>query len=246
MQYKRVYCLLLAAGLCWGVTFSLKAQPQGFDLALSNLQLPDSVNTKQTIRVQFTIKNNGPDVFGGKIGLSFFVSDQLPPAINTLLIPSLFYSYVVPPLAVGDSVEFDKLIFVDQAVFVPGTDNIVIVWPTQIDGDLDTTNNFVKDSIYIDNTSMVTGVAGAGSLSHFSFYPNPAKDFLYVRVPTTGTELSFSIYDILGNKVREVRIRNAAPSSPVRISLKDLPPGVYTLTADDGMRREVKKIVVGE
>lgn len=75
-------------------------------------------------------------------------------------------------------------------------------------------------------------------------YPNPAKDFLYVKNHSNNTELiSVELYDIYGNK-KYSSVELYKPMVESRISTENLPLGLYMLHVNINSNREIFKIVV--
>ena len=72
-------------------------------------------------------------------------------------------------------------------------------------------------------------------------YPNPVTDYLYVR-PSTQVQTRAALYSRSGAKVREEE-ENAGPFSPVRIDVRGLAPGTYTLRVDYGGKQHTSNIV---
>ena len=72
-------------------------------------------------------------------------------------------------------------------------------------------------------------------------YPNPVTDYLYVR-PSTQVQTRAALYSRSGAKVREEE-EDASPFSPVRIDVRGLAPGTYTLRVDYGGKQQTSNIV---
>ena len=80
--------------------------------------------------------------------------------------------------------------------------------------------------------------------SDFNLYPNPVKDVLFVEVSSTSTRyFSVVITDLRGNVVKHF---NLPPSQTgiFQVPVSKLSTGMYMLTIDDGVKKEVKKFVV--
>ncbi len=75
----------------------------------------------------------------------------------------------------------------------------------------------------------------AGDLvdQHFSVYPNPAKDFLFID--STSIERA-TIYTILGKEVLDVRGQN-------KLDIAPLSKGVYFINVSDGKKASTKKFI---
>ncbi len=68
-----------------------------------------------------------------------------------------------------------------------------------------------------------------------ALFPNPASDFLYIRV-NTDEEYSLSVVNVLGEVVMQAR--NAS-----RLSVSELKEGVYTLEITSAGKRSVQKFI---
>ena len=68
---------------------------------------------------------------------------------------------------------------------------------------------------------------------HFSVYPNPAKDFLFID--STSIERA-TIYTILGKEVLDVRGQN-------KLDIAPLSKGVYFINVSDGKKASTKKFI---
>jgi len=82
----------------------------------------------------------------------------------------------------------------------------------------------------------VTGIGGPGSINSKELIvnPNPAKDFLIVKHPSSNKSTELNFFDILGRKVKTVLpIRN---SNKTDVILNYITPGIYTIVWSDGNR----------
>ena len=90
----------------------------------------------------------------------------------------------------------------------------------------------------------VTGIGGPGSINSKELIvnPNPAKDFLIIKHPSTNKNAELSFYDILGRKVKTILpVRNSARTD---VTLNYMTPGVYTIVWSDGTRVLSRIIVI--
>ena len=69
--------------------------------------------------------------------------------------------------------------------------------------------------------------------AHFSVYPNPAKDFLFINGATIERA---TIYNILGKEVFKINNQNKLDISP-------LSKGVYFINVSDGVKASTKKFI---
>ena len=72
------------------------------------------------------------------------------------------------------------------------------------------------------------------SIMHISTYPNPVSDILNISGNTT--ELSITIYDILGKQIMRSRILNS-------IDITSLNNGIYLVEFSDGQNRTIRKLI---
>lgn len=110
------------------------------------------------------------------------------------------------------------------------------------------------DAAFLDNIlfpalAPVIGVEEikGGSRNELVILPNPAKDNtgLYITSPSVSV-ISVSIYDLTGNKIREVSENTMIPAGTTRISLNtgDLMPGMYFCVMTTGTDRITKKLII--
>jgi hypothetical protein len=90
--------------------------------------------------------------------------------------------------------------------------------------------NTLADSI--EDIKQVTLLPSTNSAVHeikrdvaIKIFPNPASDYLYLSLPGNATNTEVIIYDIFG-KQQVVLKGNVIPT---RISIADIPPGIYTI-----------------
>ncbi len=70
-------------------------------------------------------------------------------------------------------------------------------------------------------------------LFNFSAYPNPATDKLTISYSTSHEEIAIALYDLLGNKVRNL-INQGGGARATEMSLTGLPGGMYVLELQNG------------
>ncbi len=90
----------------------------------------------------------------------------------------------------------------------------------------------------------VTGIGGPGSINSKDLVvnPNPAKDFLIVKHPSSNKNAELNFYDILGRKVKT--ILPARNSRQTDVILNYMTPGIYTIVWSDGTRVLSRIIVI--
>jgi FG-GAP-like repeat/IPT/TIG domain/Secretion system C-terminal sorting domain len=90
----------------------------------------------------------------------------------------------------------------------------------------------------------VTGIGGPGSINSKELIvnPNPAKDFLIIKHPSSNKNAELNFYDILGRKVKTILpVRN---STRTDVTLNYMTPGTYTIVWSDGIRVLSRIIVI--
>ncbi len=76
----------------------------------------------------------------------------------------------------------------------------------------------------------------------YSFYPNPAGDYLNVFIPSEATEsMSLRLYDY-GGRLR--LLQTVAPNSLQQVDLRSLPNGIYLLKVDGLERFTTQKVII--
>jgi hypothetical protein len=129
--------------------------------------------------------------------------------------PDREYEYTIP---LGSSDTF-KLGF--TTLNKAGSGNMtVIVWSKK--------NPIIRDSIKLAIVTRDRVSVDAPSKTKFVAYPNPAKDFITVKLVNGGSE-TVKVYDILGN----LHISKAV-SSGDKLDVSKLSKGVYVLRIEGG------------
>lgn len=64
-------------------------------------------------------------------------------------------------------------------------------------------------------------------------YPNPVKDFLYIKNSPVNSRVSVEIYNILGRKMLSESFTSTSFSTEQRIDLNDLQKGIYLIRVFD-------------
>ena len=73
---------------------------------------------------------------------------------------------------------------------------------------------------------------GRNAYQDLDIYPNPVKDYLYIR-PGTDKELDISLYNLSGALVYRKTDAAAGPFYPLSVDLREQPGGTYTLFVGD-------------
>jgi hypothetical protein len=130
--------------------------------------------------------------------------------------PDVEYQYIVP---VGVSDTF-KLGF--STYYNAGKGNMTLtIWSKE--------NPMVRDSIKLSIVTRDLVSVDAPSKTKFIAYPNPAKDFVTIKLANGGSE-TVKVYDILGN----LHISKSV-SSGDKVDVSKLSKGVYVLRIEGGI-----------
>lgn len=88
-------------------------------------------------------------------------------------------------------------------------------------------------------TKWPANIAGIGSSTGLSVYPNPVKDVLHINIPGNSSEKAvLAITDITGKTVHRAEVT----AGETTVNLQHLPAGVYTLKYSNRDKTEVIKI----
>jgi hypothetical protein len=76
-------------------------------------------------------------------------------------------------------------------------------------------------------------------------YPVPAKDYIIVESPEAGRAVnSIDIYNILGEKIKTIDLRNESKGSRFEIGINDLRNGIYMIRINTDNSSFAKKIII--
>jgi hypothetical protein len=76
-----------------------------------------------------------------------------------------------------------------------------------------------------------------------SIYPNPAETFTNLEYKTNSDNSSFDIYNIIGEKVKSVKLKGKEGN--IRINTSDLPAGTYIGTmVESGIKTKSIKLII--
>ena len=103
----------------------------------------------------------------------------------------------------------------------------------------------LNDYIYLAQQTVVpftTGLFEAGTITDIQIFPNPAHDYLNIKIPVGNTaEYNFQLLDCNGKMVLNETRKTGITSNSIHIQLPDeIENGYYFLTATD---RENKSVV---
>ncbi|HKR04841.1 MAG TPA: T9SS type A sorting domain-containing protein [Bacteroidia bacterium] len=89
--------------------------------------------------------------------------------------------------------------------------------------------------------------ADSDNSSLVSVYPNPVRDIMNVEVNSSITGIiSINIVDMVGRTVLKVQKSASKGMNNFEVSLKDLNKGIYFVDVNNGLDREIKKIIVSK
>lgn len=122
------------------------------------------------------------------------------------------------------------------ASFLDGSLDEVMLWDTLL------TANEVTDlyNEQVFNGMYYVGVNEKDRTDGVKIYPNPAKDFLSVKIPVDLNAQAYSVYDITG-KILESGV--IAKGSDFKLNLKDYSVGVYVLRINSEEEVIVQKFI---
>ena len=99
-----------------------------------------------------------------------------------------------------------------------------------------------KDGLMFDNfhfEDWVEGIQSAQNVNLFSIFPNPAGNFIYLSISAPEKNMTFSVFNAMGEEVRTLKVGNA--ESTVTIDVAGLPAGMYFVKAGNYSGRFVKE-----
>jgi uncharacterized protein YjdB len=114
-----------------------------------------------------------------------------------------------------------------------------------LDFDEDTVTVFVdnncNDGVVVDNP-----VDGPALDFDFSVYPNPATEYVDIKLSGSDQLTGFYLYDLTGKLIFQKRVENEnlSVSSTTRIDVSSLRPGIYLVKLADVQRELYKRLIV--
>jgi len=91
------------------------------------------------------------------------------------------------------------------------------------------------------NYPVLTEVTKNSINNDFKILPNPATDNLFIELNNPGNCIIIRIYTVFGKIVYDENLSNI---SEKEISIKDLPSGIYFVKITDGVKEEIRKIII--
>ncbi len=84
---------------------------------------------------------------------------------------------------------------------------------------------YEKDGISVAKTARIVG-----NQSEFMLYPNPAKDILFVQLPSNADDFqTLSIYNLLGSMLMQFNSQDLTSNPTISIGIQNLPAGLYLM-----------------
>ncbi|MCB0400202.1 MAG: Ig-like domain-containing protein [Winogradskyella sp.] len=114
-----------------------------------------------------------------------------------------------------------------------------------LDFDEDTVTVFVdnncNDGVVVDDP-----VDGPDLEFEFSVYPNPATEYIDIRLSGSDQLTGFYLYDLTGKLIYQKRVENVSlsVSSTTRVDVSSLQPGIYLVKLIDVQRELYKRVIV--
>jgi Secretion system C-terminal sorting domain len=101
-------------------------------------------------------------------------------------------------------------------------------------GTIATTTTYCNCSNTCVLNTGINEVAKSDELTSVSVYPNPANDFLNIRLENnTSEQTTIEVIDIMGNKISEFQFKTACDSVLKKIDISTLPEGMYFLRVNN-------------
>jgi hypothetical protein len=97
----------------------------------------------------------------------------------------------------------------------------------------------VDTDVDVDVTLIMVGI-NENNESINLLYPNPAKDFVMVKMASSGATIE--IYSSEGNLVKRVKLDN----QNTKVNIHELNAGIYFVKITDGLNQHINKLVINE
>ncbi len=109
-------------------------------------------------------------------------------------------------------------------------------WYSTPQNDIDYTTEIYK--FFTNTMDFSVGLENEMSKTDINVYPNPAKNFVHVRVGDT-EQAALRVYDILGSVVKSEKLSNDNI-----VDIRDLPQGMYVFRIYSGSKTIDKKVMI--
>lgn len=136
-------------------SFLIAQGNSGIDIAIENVQFPDSVTINETAIISGYLKNKGQNPYNGNIALNFDIEDVLPIDFDvdseTDEIENLPNTIIMP----GDSMYFQRSFIIDPIRFNDKTIDLIVIWPTIVVPDDNVENNRKVVDFYVEELTTI-------------------------------------------------------------------------------------------
>ena len=92
--------------------------------------------------------------------------------------------------------------------------------------------SITSDTIILNDCELITGMDDYSNNypenNEFQIYPNPADKYIHCTIPGNNEAKYVWITNILGSKIREVKINGKHEN--LKINISDLDPGIYLVS----------------
>lgn len=241
---------LIAASPQAGVTYQWEKKTAGTFMPLPNFAHYSGTVTNDTLRIiQFDVQDTGEyrciimtgncivATSAAKLTVQCAFSIHTQPASDTVLAGT-DARFIVGATGAGLHYRWQKKAggsFVnipDTLPYSGVTNDTFIVHQVTLGQNAEQYRCLVQDSSCTDTSNAVsltvnqtTGIAEQKSTAHFTVYPNPAHDQLYISTDAAYTGTGYTLTDLAGRKLLE----GATGNVQTTVSLVGLAPGIYLL-----------------
>lgn len=136
-------------------SFLIAQGNSGIDIAIENVQFPDSVTINETAIISGYLKNKGQNPYNGNIALNFDIEDVLPIDFDidseTDEVENLPNTIILP----GDSMYFQRSFIIDPIRFNDKTIDLIVIWPTIVVPDDNIENNRKVVEFYVEELTTI-------------------------------------------------------------------------------------------
>ncbi len=118
-----------------------------------------------------------------------------------------------------------------------------------LDFDEDTVTVFVDtncNDVGVIDDPIVDPIDGAALEFEFSVFPNPANEYVDIKLSGSDQLTSFYIYDLTGKLIYQRKVENESlsVSSTTRVDVSSLRPGIYLIKLADVKQELYKRLIV--
>ncbi len=116
-----------------------------------------------------------------------------------------------------------------------GNENFLFIGRSS-SNDGDVTNNYGREDIWLVNIGNNLTVPKNTINKNFSFYPNPTKDFINLKIDSAVVDSSYQLYDSSSKLIKYGKL----DSENSTIQISDIPNGIYFLKVFDSSFKIIK------